>query len=851
MITGLGGVCFYSGPLRISSRLRSRCGGSRGLGSRSRRRRHSRRRSGSRRLFVEHHDGHDFTVLADTEFVHGIVDFVALRGIEFLIIVLAKLKRKLADALRVRAAFFDNIALDIVDPETSIGQQMLIVSVSLGDHKLARNPKVFHIERKLLPILCDFKGQRRIIEHIAFRGNILSNAVLTDPQSTKGHRTVLASLAFKQFFAISIEELETSADQLFAGCLIRLVDCDRTLHRYIHKADARLIFNLHNLVMIANGYGVHVFIAEEPDRCFVLSDEVIPIGNIIHAVNAGIDLRDEADEFIVRLIKRAVSIRICIQIELSTGHMVFGVICIDLSKLNASHDRIVDDLQTDNLSVICERNVVAGIRQHIGFRGCDLYDHVITERNLLKGKLALVIRYCGQDCRFIAEIFRFFREQAKNGVLKGIVILIDFDPFHTAKQQFIDDPLATIEANTLLCRHLIGVLERQGIHILVLLVMRRSRQLLRVVLAKGEIRSEYDMAFLVCECNLNQPVSRNHAAIQGGNILRGVKAKRNRSYFSIETNTETVACLHRFIGINCGLLTVIHKGSVCSRDRNLLTRIRESDLHHFGVDRIPKRSCRLDNQVFAKIEFIRRSSSVFTGRDFSDNIPGCTSQSAITRVDIFRSNHSIGRTRQRLDLIDRGIDLIDKNCRSPVLVARNRITGHIDRREYFTTLGNVDLTFLRHVVYSHRDHIQIAFRLVAPIGHSKGHRRIIQDITVRRLDFDQRIVASREIFRGQQTAVIRDIERVDLGQGRIGVLHDNFVAGCIVDLEPSTTQWNRLTRLSISFDDLQKCREVGVVNEELINLSVLCDEDRKIGHHFSFRISSSLMHGILAVRQFL
>ena len=119
MITGLGGISFNSGSFRISSRLRSRCGGSRGLGGRSRRRCHSRR--GSRRLFVEHDDRRDFAILTDAELVLGIVNFIALGCVKLLVIILAKVKRKLANALRVRATFLNNIAIDVVDPETGIG----------------------------------------------------------------------------------------------------------------------------------------------------------------------------------------------------------------------------------------------------------------------------------------------------------------------------------------------------------------------------------------------------------------------------------------------------------------------------------------------------------------------------------------------------------------------------------------------------------------------------------------------------------------------------------------------------------------------------------------------------------
>ena len=118
------------------------------------------------------------------------------------------------------------------------------------------------------------------------------------------------------------------------------------------------------------------------------------------------------------------------------------------------------------------------------------------------------------------------------------------------------------------------------------------------------------------------------------------------------------------------------------------------------------------------------------------------------------------------------------------------------------------------------------------IVNLKFNRLAVKHIPVRRLYFLQTVIALIEFFRRNEITVSRGVESVYLRQRRIGVLHYDAVAVCVVEMERSAGIRDLLTRFTVHLNKFQVGSKRSIVDQIFVNLAVGVDIHRKGRHIF-------------------
>ena len=492
---------------------------------------------------------------------------------------------------------------------------------------------------------------------------------------------------------------------------------------------------------------------------------------------------------------------------------------------------------------------MAGIGENVAFGSGQLHDNIIAQRNLNKCELAGFIRGIGQESVFMSELLGVLAEEAKLCVGENNVLSVDFGAMNSAEQKLVYDGIAVVQADLNNRLILSRVLEAEVVLCIVLHIVRIAGKLLGVVLAEGQVCGELNVTVLVRKGDLNETVDREDRTILGNNVLSGIETKGDARDFSVQTDAEGVAGLQFLFCGNTDFLTIIDKACLRGSEGYLLPSVVELDLLRLGVENAACGSLDLDHLVSAKVKLLGGSRAVLAGRDLINNSSGFSTQGSVARVDVLGCDDLIGSASQTAQLIDRSIYTVDQNGGLAILVGGDSVARNIYSRKHLAGLAYTDGSFLRLVVHGDRNDISAILIFVAGFGHSKRNGGAVEDIAIWGLDFNQRVVSNIQNLRGEQGAVCAHIEGVDGGRLRVGVAHLHELTIGIIDLESRAGQGDRLAGFFVCLDDLDERRIVGVVDQVLIVLSVLCHEDSEVRHELRLREALGLMYGIDAIGQ--
>ena len=233
-----------------------------------------------------------------------------------------------------------------------------------------------------------------------------------------------------------------SAELVVRIFLIHLSQGDVALNRLIDKAYACFIFNDIHLFIGVDEYGIDALIKQEPfgsNGFFHKVVTVVKVEHFIHTVFFG----KCTDKFIA-LVNYSVCVVVLIDFKGCTGELIFRVVLIYLSQGNIAHNKLIDDFDFYDLSVLFDNHVKDCFIENKTDRLLNLTNYPLTIRNIGKRKTTI---FCGSGSHqsgIHSEVGFVFLEQADYCTCKTVTVFGSFHTLNRTIDKVIFDRLAAV-----------------------------------------------------------------------------------------------------------------------------------------------------------------------------------------------------------------------------------------------------------------------------------------------------------------------------------------------------------------------------------------------------------------------
>ena len=223
-----------------------------------------------------------------------------------------------------------------------------------------------------------------------------------------------------------------------------------------------------------------------------------------------------------------------------------------------------------------------------------------------------------------------------------------------------------------------------------------------IILSKRQIRLKCSVSLCTAEHDLDQTVRRDHRTVRCCQILCGIQAKGHVLDLSLTSDPKDLLLLQCLCKVNRHFLTLIIESSVRLRNRCFLSGIRQLHLMGFCIQHQTFRRCLFHDLVFPQIQFFCLCLAFLICGNGIHYIPGVCPHSSVRRHNVPGGDYFIYRPGLPGYCVNRCIKVLAFR-KVPVFVCHT-VSGHLHRGKLLAGFCHKDLTFLRHILFFHRDH---------------------------------------------------------------------------------------------------------------------------------------------------
>ena len=345
--------------------------------------------------------------------------------------------------------------------------------------------------------------------------------------------------------------------------------------------------------------------------------------------------------------------------------------------------------------------------------------------------------------------------------------------------------------------------------------------------AYRKVGYKYDVAELIAVCGFNECILGDYLTVSGSHILGCIESELYICDFTIRADIKDIVMFHCLFKVNDNLLSLVGEGCRGTCDFDMLSGIYEFYIYRLFVDNHTVGCFNFTDFIFAEIERLGCSSSVFTSGNGCDYLTFSVSDCSVKSNYILNGDYFVNRTFQAFDFIYRLIDTV--------------LFGY--RGEDLTELRNGDCSFLCVVLFNYSYKVGRAVNL-------KGNGSAVENISVAGVLLNDFIVSVRQCIRKHKFSGGIGVIDFDIHWCRI-VDMLNYIFACVgvANLKANAGCRDNFACFGILFHDFDFSFKGCIVDKVTVCFAVLIDADIEGSHKlFAFK-TFGLLYSIYTVRQ--